>query len=162
MMCLSVLPANESLAPLDTMPEAPLLGMSLLTDCPVGENQMDTSLVGKRRKMSKTDSPNSSCFDVAQLIDSIHLEVEGDVCLGQPKDQLSTPPSPEENRPTVSFSADDFDFIDIPETPVAEEPLALPELPQFEERRGSLGKRSRGLARSQTFKTGLSLLGETQ
>ena len=96
MMCLSVVTSNESVAEC-APPETPLIGVDLLGDCDI---EVDAG-IGKRRKMSKTDSPNSSCFDVATLIDAIHREVEGD--------DVSKP------EPIDSSFGDDFCFIDISE-----------------------------------------------
>ena len=156
-MCLSVVASNECVVPVE--PETPLLGESLV---PAPLDDMDAS-IGKRRKMSKNDSPNSSCFDVAQLLESIHREVEGEEYASSPDcsaELLTSTATPNESsNPFVSFAGDDFDFfIDIPETPVLEE--KRPEPPIF--KRGSLGKRSRGLGRSQTIKKGLCMLGETE
>jgi hypothetical protein len=144
MMCLSVaVTSNESVA--EQLPE-PAMIMLPSEDVDCG--------FGKRRKMSKTDSPNSSCFDVAQLLESIHDEVNGEDVTPQCK-QVSIPFVEKLNF--VSFGGDDFDFIDIPETP---NPETTPQPPVF--KRGSLGKRSRGLGRSQTIKMGLCNLVETE
>ncbi|CAB9530899.1 expressed unknown protein [Seminavis robusta] len=107
--------------------------------------------------MSKTDSPNSSTFDVATLIDAIHREVEGDDTLPseeEPKVDGSQWPS----STSLKFY-DDFDFIDFGDTAEEQVVVSAPEQPKLE-KRGSLGKRSRGLGRSQTIKTCLCLLGE--
>ena len=136
-------------------------------------------VVGKRRKTSRDDSPKSSVFDVATLVDAIHREVEG------PEEIVSAPTS--SSRSTIFSSpltADDrgdeesddynFAFVDISEAAPAREELGFPcldglskkapkdsSLPTLTRRPsgGALGKRSRGLVRSQTVAIDLCLLG---
>ena len=137
-------------------------------------------VVGKRRKTSRDDSPKSSVFDVATLVDAIHREVEG------PEEIVSAPTS--SSRSTIFSSsplnADDrgddsddynFAFVDISEAaPPASGELGFPcldglskkapkdsSLPTLTRRPsgGALGKRSRGLVRSQTVAIDLCLLG---
>jgi hypothetical protein len=131
--------------------------------------EMDCSCSGKKRKISRTDSPNSSTFDLGELLDAIHREVEGEDVLPT-KEYLTVGPS------RIALY-DDFDFIDISETPSSEylapPSLSIPPLTDLQVvqpnespkqcalvKQSPLGKRSRGLGRSQTITTGLCQLGE--
>jgi hypothetical protein len=161
-MCLSLVASNGPAEPQQPDEES-LLGSYFLQSF-----DMDGSFSGKKRKMSRTDSPNSSTFDVAQLLDAIHREVQGE-------DELLTKQYLTEGPAKIALY-DDFDFIDFPETP--SEYMAAPSLPLLTEltvvppespspkqgglvKQSSLGKRSRGLGRTQTIRAGLCQLGET-
>ena len=125
------------------------------------EEEAAASNFGKRRKTSRADSPSSSVFDVASLVDAIHREVEGPFVAHQA-----------DNANTTDGDGDDtFAFIDIFESEAAPERLGVPCLDGLKEaspsmptlnRRpsgGALGKRNRGLVRSQTVAIDLCLLG---
>lgn len=120
-----------------------------LVDYGVAEEEA-AALLGKRRKVSRADSPSSSVFDVASLVEAIHREVDG---------SNSTPLG--SSSPLRMQGEDDdgdtFDFIDISDMAPTEE-LDVPSLDGLDispspmrplSKRGSLGKRSRGLVRSQ-------------
>jgi len=175
-------------------------GSTVVDSLDISRNGEDDSyLGGKRRKMSKTDSPNPSsspsspsttkhCFDVATLMDAIHREVIFDAYAESMRSfsqlQQESKEDEEEARVSEDSDEDDFTFIDISETPPEEEDnlnfgfptLFSPPRPlsprsssnnndeeDQPKRRGSgsalLGKRSRGLTRSQTVSSNLCLMG---
>jgi len=123
-----------------------------------------SSSFGKRRKTSRLDSPNSPVFDVALLVDAIHREIDGG--------------SEDYNEDDDGNNSDDdtFCFVDISESAPASTAFH-PNLADEEDLNGfsssfskltrttttlprtTLGKRSRGLVRSQTISTDLCMLG---
>jgi hypothetical protein len=128
---------------------------------------------GKRRKMSRNDSPNSSMFDVAALAAALDDEAtdsssEEGSDSGTSSSSHSSSSSPSSSEPAFDF----YDVFDAPEMPSLDfddsakdnkkgstpaSPGLTKKLP-FLEKRASLGKRSRGLQRSQTVTCDLCTL----
>ena len=134
-------------------------------DSTAAEVLVDVNFGGKRRKMSRADSPKSSSFDVASLVEAIHREFEDSPA---PLEGLALQGQGHQDEDSPSCDDDDFGFFDISEAapqlafPTLDDDLdATSPMPTLDKRPsgGSLGKRSRGLVRSQTVAIDLCLMG---
>lgn len=154
-MCLSLLATNDSLGAPKTL---------------------DDANSGKRRKMDRNDSPNSSImFDVTQLVDALEKEVGSSPSLSLAPAESASPSSESSlscylpsssSKSSLSCYESSFDFCDIFNAPVPptweaeEEKSATVSTTPFIKKRGSLGKRNRSLHRSQTVTSNLCDLAE--
>lgn len=130
---------------------------------------VDTGSFGKRRKMSRNGSPNSSMFDVTQLAAALDEETASSYSscsslASSASEQSSVPQSSTSySSPEAAFAEAAFDFYDT----FNEDAPSLPSLSFSDQnrgslisshilaKRGSLGKRSRGLYRSKTVTSNL-------
>lgn len=158
-MCLSLLSNNESVLE----PQALV----------VEDIKNEISNFGKRRKMSRNDSPNSSMFDVSQLAAALADEETTTSSFPAITSCSLKKTSQKANNDTTSAddSSDDaFGFYDVfddvpsfPNLDTDEDQLVtssgVTNTP-FIEKCGSLGKRSRGLFRSQAVTSNLCALAE--